>query len=166
MKFSNLEAKHYLYNSNLKSILEEVANGTEVGRLMSNPTLAIGTSSAAKVKTSAFDYIKDGEISTVASAETAFTATTHDITADADTPQEAIYVVSLDPSDDSISLTMGDVADEDEAVAPSTPTGELKLGEVKIQVADGSTDFDASTDLLSAGHLTDTYTNKTDIFSF
>lgn len=162
MLFSSLEQKHYLHNSNLKDLLEEIANGSTNGRLLSNPTLSIGTSSAAKVKTNAFDYIKDGVIKTIASAETAFTATTHDI-ADG---FEAIYVLSLKLSDDSLVLTMGDQAKtgEADAVAPATPTGHLKLGEVKV--ATNGAIFDASTTLLSAETVTVTYTNKTDIFSF
>lgn len=161
MTFSELEAKHYLHNSNLKALLAEIANGATVGKLLSNPTLAIGTSSAAKVKTSAFDYIKDGVVKTVASAETAFTATTHDL-ADG---EEAIYVLSLDPSDDSFTLTMGTAVESASASAsaPSTPAGELKLGEVLV--ATSGAVFDASTTLLSAGTVTDTYTNKTDVFS-
>jgi hypothetical protein len=162
MTFSNLEAKHYLYNSNLKALLDEMANGSTNGKLLGNPTVAIGTSSAAKVKTSAFDYIKDGVIKTVAGAETAFTATAHDI-ADG---YEAIYVVSLKLSDDSIVLTKGtavETADPSVAVAPATPTGHLKLGEVKV-ATDGAI-FDASTTLLSAATVTDTYTTKTDTFS-
>lgn len=162
MDFSDLSAKNYMHNTNLKLLLNEIANGSAVGKLLSNPTLAIGTSSKAKVKTSAFDYIKDGVIKTVASAETAFTATDHDL-ADG---YEAIYVLSLDPSDDSINITMGTAVEsaEADAVAPATPAGELKLGEVLI--ATSGAVFDATTTLLDAGTVTDTYTNKTDIFSF
>lgn len=162
MEFSDLESKHYLHNKNLKDLLEEIANGSNAGRLLSNPTLAIGTGSKAKILTSAFSYIKDGIIKTVASAETAFTATTHDI-ADG---YEAIYVLSLDPSDDSFTITKGTSVESGVGtpVAPATPTGELKLGEVKI-VTSGAI-FDASTTLLDAATVTDTYTNKTDIFGF
>jgi len=162
MKFSDLKSKHYLHNSNLKSLLGEIANGTTAGKLLSNPTLAIGSVANTKVKTSAFDYIKNGVIKTVAGAETAFTATTHDL-ADG---YEAIYVLSLKLANESFVLTMGTAAKSSEAsaVAPATPTGHLKLGEVKIATSGAA--FDATTTALNAETLTVTYANKTDIFNF
>jgi len=161
MLFSSLNGKNYLYNKNLKDLLNEIVNGSSNGRLLGNPTLAIGSTSAAKVKTSAFDYVKDGVFHTVASAETAFTETDHDI-ADG---YEAIYNLALKLADDTFVITMGTAAETgvDTVVAPSTPVGHLKLGEVKI-VSDGAA-FDAGTTLLDAGTVTDTYTSKTDTFS-
>ena len=161
MKFTDLEQKHYLHNSNLKDLLDEIANGATVGKLLSNPTLAIGTSSKAKIKTAAFDYVINGVFHTIASAETAFTATTHDI-ADG---SEAIYVLSINPTTEAMTLTMGTavVSADADAVAPATPTGELKLGEVLIATSGAA--FDASTTLLDAATVTDTYSSKTDYFS-
>jgi len=161
MKFSSLKSKHYLHNASLKALLNEIANGSTYGKLLSNPGVSIGSSSKAKVKTNAFDYVKDGVFHTVAAAETAFTATEHDI---AD-KSEAIFVVSCKLADDSIVITMGDpvLSEDGSAVAPATPEGHLKLGEVKI-VTDGAV-FDASTTLLDAATLTATFTSKTDIFS-
>jgi len=166
VSFDDFEEKHWMYHQNLEELFEDMVDIVEndgVARLISDPNLAIGSESAAKVKHDDFSYILDGEITTVSSSEVAFTEATHDIAADGTDVQEAIYVLSIDPSDDSFTLTMGDIADEDDAVAPSTPSGELKLGEVLIQVDNGSTDFDATSDELSAVHLTDEYSNKTDL---
>ena len=150
--------KGYLYNKNLKDMLNEIANGGVVGRVLTSPTVAIGTSSKAKIKTSAFTYLKDGVITSVAGAETAFTATTHDL-ADG---EEAVYVLSLLPSNDSFVVTMGTavVSDDDSAVVPATPDGNIKLGEVLI-ATDGAA-FDASTTLLDAATVTDTYNSNLD----
>lgn len=127
--------------------------------LLSAPGLAIGTSSAAKVKHNELIYQVAGMRYKVAAGEVAFTATTHDI-ADPDTnPREAIYVLSVNAAG-TVTITKGADAAADAAVAPATPAGEVKLGEVKIQ-HNGSAIFDASTDLLSAAHLTDTYTDAT-----
>jgi hypothetical protein len=161
MKFSEVEQKHYMHNSNLKALLNEIANGSTNGKLLNNPKVVIGTSSKAKVKTSAFDYVKDGVFHSVAGAETAFTATTHDL----EDLSEAVYVISCKLADDSIVITMGKpvLSENGSAVAPATPAGHLKLGEVKI-VTDGA-GFVAGTTELDAETLTATFTSKTDIFS-
>jgi hypothetical protein len=162
--FSDYEDKNWLYHVHLKDLLEDMVDIVQndgVARLISNPNLAIGTSSAAKVKHDDFYFIEDGEITKVASSEVAFTATTHDLT----DGQEAIYVLSVDPDDSSLTLTMGTAVTSASAsaVAPATPTGDLKLGEVLV-ATDGAA-FDASTTLLSAAEVTDTYSNKTDLVS-
>jgi hypothetical protein len=127
--------------------------------LLSAPGLAIGTSSAAKVKHNAFNVRVDGNTQLIAAAEVAFTATTHDI-ADPDAAgREAIYVLSVNAAG-TVTITKGSDAALGAAVAPATPAGEVKMGEVKV-AHDGSAIFDASTDLLSAAHLTDTYTDAT-----
>ena len=157
--FDDYSAKYWLHHVNLKDLLEDlvdlVQNDGEA-RLISSPNLAIGSTSAAKVKHDAFSFILDGAITEVATSEVAFTATTHDIV----DGKEAIYVLSVDPSDSSLALTMGTAVASD-AVAPDTPAGELKLGEVKV--ATSGANFDATTTLLSAATVTDTYTNKTDV---
>lgn len=160
--FDDYEDKNWLYHTNLKSLLEDMVDIVQndgVARLISNPNLAIGTDSAAKIKHDDFFFIEDGEITEVASSEVAFTATTHDL-ADG---EEAVYVLSVDPSDSSLTLTMGTevTSAEASAVAPTTPTGEIKLGEVLV-ATDGAA-FDASTTLLSAAEVTDTYSNATDL---
>jgi len=156
--------KNALYNTNLKAILNEiVANINAAGgtRVLDNPEVAIGSSDKAKVKTSEFSVMKDGVITKISSAETEFTATDHDIAADSSDAQSAIYVVYLDGT--TVKLEMGDVADDGDEVVPATPSGKIKVGEVKVKVDEGSTDFDATTDDLDAEHLTATFTSKIDV---
>ncbi|KPJ96685.1 MAG: hypothetical protein AMS18_00050 [Gemmatimonas sp. SG8_17] len=127
------------------------------GGLLSAPGLTIGTSSKAEVKNvaAAMQLRGSGSIA-IGAAETAFTATTHDI-ADPDTdPREAYYVLSVQADGSTITITKGADAVEDAAVKPAAPAGEVILGWVKIQ-HDGSAIFDATTDDLDSAHLTVTY---------
>ena len=157
MSYTN---KDVMYNDNLKTILNDIieqANNQGGLAIMGSPEIAIGTSSAAKVKTSAFTVVRDGVISTIAGAETAFTATTDDLVDGAG----AVYLVYLD-SDNAIKILKGTpTTGGTGAVCPSVPAGGLKLGEVKV-VTSGAA-FDASTTLLSADTVTDTYTTKTEV---
>lgn len=124
-----------------------------------NPVLAIGTTANTAIKiTNAVHLVIGGALVTVPAQEVAFTATTHDI-ADPDTdPREAIYLLSAD-ADGAVTITKGDDAAADAAVAPSVPAGEVELGQVLIQ-HNGSAIFNATTDALNAAHLTVTYTNN------
>ena len=157
MSYTN---KDVMYNDNLKTILNDIieqANNQGGLAIMGSPEIAIGTSSAAKVKTSAFTVVRDGVISTIAGAETAFTATTDDLVDGAG----AVYLVYLD-SANAIKILKGTATTGGTgAVCPSVPAGGLKLGEVKV-VTSGAA-FDASTTLLSADTVTDTYTTKTEV---
>jgi len=125
---------------------------------LTSPGLVIGTGSAAKIKiTNTVTFLPKGIFKSKATAEAAFTATTHDITADSATVQEACYLVSLSAAG-TPTITMGAIASgAGNSIIPSTPAGETAIGYLRLAVAAGSTDFDASSDLLSAGHLTDTY---------
>lgn len=139
--------------------VDSFTEGPEIGdNYLATPvTLAIG-STPANVATSAFDYWLSGtryEKGAVA-AGTAFTATTHDIADPDANPREAIYVLSANAAG-TITITKGATAVEDAAVAPATPAGQVKIGEVKVQ-HDGTLPFDATTDALNAAHLTVTYT--------
>lgn len=126
--------------------------------LLSAPGLAIGASSKAKIKHNELIVQIDGMRYKIAAGEVAFTATTHDI-ADPDAAgREAIYVLSA--SGTAVTITKGATAALLAAVAPATPAGEIYLGQVKV-AHDGTAIFDASTDLLDAAHLTDTYTSAT-----
>lgn len=137
-----------LWNSLFKSLRN---------RALSAPGLVIGSSSAAKVKIGATTaFLSDGVFKSKTTAEIAFTATTHDIPADADVAQEAWYLVML-AADGTPSLVMGTIADDGLAKLPALPATGTCIGAVKISVAAGATPFDASTDELSAEHLTDTY---------
>ena len=146
--------KHWLYHDNLQGLLTdmiEIVANKDVPRLVSNPNLAIGTSSKAKIKHDAFTYVLNGAYTTITGGEVAFTATTHDIT----DGHFKNYNVYLDGS------TVKILGSAEDAVCPATPAGKLKLGEVKI-VTSGAL-FDATTTDLDAATVTDTYTNKTDL---
>ena len=155
--------KDVLYNANLKEILNDIIgqmNNQGGVAVVGSPTIAIGTSSAAKVKNSAFTVVRDGVVSTIAGTETDFTAITDDI-ADG---YGAVYLVYLD-SDNAITLLKGTATLLGASAAcPSVPSGGLKIGEVKVVTADAA--FDASTTLLSSSSapvITDTYTTKLDV---
>lgn len=147
----------------LRKEFNKVVNA-EIARLrnlvLSAAGLAIGTTSAAAVKISnTVTYLIDGVFKSKTTAEVAFTATTHDIAADAAAVQEAVYLVTL-AADGTPTLTMGTIASgAGNAALPDAPTDEAVIGHVRVAVAAGATDFDAGTDLLSAAHLTVTYTD-------
>lgn len=137
----------------------DLLHDMQTNRNLTNGALAIGSSSKAKILiANACTVMIDGVLKSVASAEVAFTAGTHDITADADTIQERIYVVYATDTN-TTAIIAGDQADVGEARIPDVPDGGVALGYLKLQVAAGSTDFDATTDELDEAHLTDTYVN-------
>ena len=148
--------------------LRDASLGTKLNYIMtllnyhavSSAGLAIGSSSKAAVKiANTVTYIHAGLFKSKTTAEVAFTATTHDIAADADTVQEACYLISL-AADGTPTMTMGTIASgAGNAVVPATPSGKTAIGYVRIAVAAGSTKFDASSDDLDAAHITDTYVN-------
>lgn len=126
-------------------------------RALSAAGLAIGTVSAAKVKiVNTVNYLSGGVFKSKASAEVAFTTTTHDIPNNPAKIQEAKYLLTLDASGNP-TLTMGAIADQNLSLLPEIPAGQTPIGYVKVSVAAGATKFTANSDLLSAGHLTVTY---------
>jgi len=129
-------------------------------RGLASAGIVIGTGSAAKVKWgSSIVASVLGNIVTVTTNEVAFTATTHDIPANASSVQEAIYTVEVDAAG-TVTLNMGTIATgSGAAVWPVASTNKAVVGAVRVAVAAGTTSFDASTDLLSATHITDTYYN-------
>lgn len=131
-------------------------------RGISSAGVVIGTGSAAKVKWgSSIVASVNGSIVTVTTNEAAFTATSDDIAASASVVREAIYLLVVDAAG-TVSLFKGDEASGAGAAAwPACPTDKACVGAVRVAVAAGTTPFDASTDLLSAGHITDTYYNLT-----
>lgn len=120
--------------------------------------LTIGSSSAAKVKIANTTNISNnGVMRAVSSAEIAFTATSDDIAADAGSVQECVYLVLIDAAGTG-SLYKGTIATgSGNAVIPATPEGYTCVGYLRLAVAAGATSFDATSDNLSATHLTDTY---------
>lgn len=148
-----------LNNKGLLNMLQRIANMS-----FFKPTIAIGSASAAKVLVTAGVqaynmYMVEGKVyAAPASQEIAFTATTDDIAANADTAQEKTYLVMLDSAGTG-SLLGGDQAAIGLSVAPEPPATKAVIGKVVLSIAAGTTKFDASTDLLSASHITDTYTD-------
>lgn len=131
-------------------------------RGLSSAGVVIGTSSAAKVKWgSSIVASVNGLIVTVTTNEAAFTATSDDIAASASVVREAVYLLVVDAAG-TVSLFKGtESSGAGTAAWPECPTDKACVGAVRVAVAAGSTSFDASTDLLSATHLTDTYYNTT-----
>jgi hypothetical protein len=127
-----------------------------------NPVLAIGSGSKKKVliTTGATGlFLIEGKMYvTPASQEVGFTATTDDIVASATKVQERYYVVCLNTSGTG-SIVAGDQADTGKALLPEIDSDLCAIGYVKLSVAAGAVDFDATTDELDEGHITDVYTN-------
>lgn len=148
-----------LANQQLMDLLDEM--NFQMGNFaLADPGLCIGSSDTKKVKiANTVKFLSDGVFKSKSTAEVAFTATTHDIEADADTVQEAVYLVTL-AADGTPTLTMGAIASgAGNALLPERPATGTVIGYLRLAVVAGSTDFDASSDALSAGHLTDTYVN-------
>lgn len=120
--------------------------------------LAIGSSSKKAVATGTFHYWSDGSFKRKAAVETAFTATTHDITADAGAAQERFYLFSIS-SAGTITVTAGTQGAVGAGTCPALPSGDTPIGLLRLEVAAGPTDFDATTDELDEGHITDEYTS-------
>ena len=148
------------YKSDVAKGLDKILNGV-ANMCMSSAGLAIGTTADEKVKVvNLCHYQVGGEMKSIAAnTEVAFTATTDDITADADTAQERKYLLVSDGT--TPSLVAGVQANEGSAEDPveSLISGKAVIGRITIVVDAGSTDFDATTNALSAGHLTVTYEN-------
>jgi hypothetical protein len=144
-------------NQNLMNQFDAINHALR-NQCLSNPGVVIGTGSAAMVKvTNTTVYTSGGEFKSKATAEVAFTATTHDIPAHATLVQEAMYLVMV-AADGTLSLVMGAIASgSGAAVLPERPATGTPIGAVRVAVAAGATPFDASTDLLSAAHITDTF---------
>ena len=159
---SSFGQEDYMYSANFKALLDDIEEDLNVvnnDKILGNPTLAIGSSSKKKIKNSAFDVMRDGVISTIAGGETAFTATTDDLAKSTG----AVYNVYLDATNTIKILKGTATAGGIGAVCPATPSGGMKIGEVKIVVSADAI-FNATTDDLDSAHITDTYTNKLDVF--
>jgi hypothetical protein len=120
--------------------------------------LAIGSGSKKKILiANTVNYVIGGVFKTKTTAEIDFTATTHDITAATGSVQEACYLLSL-AANGTCTVTKGTTATgAGNAVVPDCPADTVPIGYLRLAVAAGSTNFDATSDDLDAGHLTDTY---------
>lgn len=135
-----------------------------VDRSLTDGGCVIGTVSAKEIKLgAAVVYTSKGVFKSLAAAEHGFTATTDDITADAALVQEAMYLLSVNAAG-AVTVTKGDTADgSGSALLPETPLGGVPFAALRLAVAAGATDFDATSDDLSAAHLTDTYYDLTHV---
>lgn len=163
-KLNNMNpASHDAQLGTLAAALATLANSLKSAMLnacYSNAGLAIGATSPKKGVTIAntVTYTQNGVFKTKTTGEVAFTATAHDIAADASVVREAVYLITL--NNGTPAITKGVTASgSGKAVVPDPPAGHAPIGHVRIAVAAGATSFDATTDNLDAGHLTVTYTN-------
>ena len=143
-----------LANKKLKAL-----RGVPADMVYSSAGLAIGSGSKKKILiANTVNYTIAGVWAAKTTAEIDFTATTHDIPADAGAVQEAVYLLSI--TGGTVTVTMGEIASgAGNAVIPAAPANQAVLGYVRIAVAAGSTPFDATSDDLDAAHITDTYVN-------
>lgn len=136
------------------------ADGAFRNMTLSNPGLAIGSGSKAKVLiANTVVFLIAGVFKSKTTAEIAFTATTHDIAPNASSIQEAVYLLTLNAAG-TATITKGTTATgAGNAAVPAAPAGQAVIGHVRVAVAAGATLFDASSDNLDAAHLTATYTS-------
>jgi len=152
-----LNAQGYAFQKNQGSLIESILESLRY-MCHSKAGLAIGSVSKAKVLiANTVTYSHANKLLSKTTAEVAFTATTHDIPANADAEQEACYLLSLS-ANGTPTLTMGTIASgAGNAKLPERVSGLTPIGYVRVVVDAGSTKFDASTDELDASHLTVTY---------
>jgi len=129
-------------------------------RALTIPTLAISATATQFKFTSTVKYLHNGIFKSKSALDNiAFTATTHDIPADADTVQEACYLLCLNAAG-TATVHMGEIASgSGNALLPEIPTGLTPIGYVRVTVAAGTDDFNATTDDLSETWITDAYVN-------
>lgn len=126
---------------------------------LSSAGLAISSSKKAINIANTVTFLNAGIFKSKTTADVAFTATTHDIAANAETVQEACYLVQL-AGDGTPSIIKGTTSTgAGTATVPATSTLNTPIGYARVAVAAGSTKFDATSDDLDAGHLTVTYVN-------
>jgi hypothetical protein len=130
------------------------------GRLnvcMSAAGLTIGSGDKKKVKiANTVAFISAGVPALKTTAEVAFTASTHNITAHASVNQVRWYLLSLVAAG-TATLTAGVQGASAVATIPATPAGGTPIGLIKLTNAAGVTIFDANVDELDEAHITDEY---------
>ncbi len=125
---------------------------------LSSAGVVIGTTSAAAVRiANTTVYTFAGEFRSRAAVEVAFTATTHDIAASATSVREACYLLCLDSAGNGSLIKGVEASGSGNAKWPDHPGNLTPVGGVRVAIAAGATPFDATTDLLSATHITDTF---------
>ena len=115
------------------------------GCLTSAPAGKKGTTSEKAWRTEAFTFAARGKKESKAAAETALTATTHDVAAS----KEAWYVLSIAAGG---TLTVTKAADQTigTKVLPTVPDNEVAVGYLQIITGAGGI-FDATTDDIEVG---------------
>lgn len=142
-------------DSDLLAVIEIV--NRLINGLQTAPTLT--SVAAVTVSHVALEGTVAGIRITVAAGTFAFTATTHDIAANADFSTEAAYLLSVDNAGAKTVTKGADRLIGDNQIGapvPATPAGDIPVGTVRIRVDAGATPFDATTDNLDAAHLTTT----------
>jgi len=154
-----LDKTKALSHQELMDVLDELNTNLKY-RALTIPTLAISGTATQFKFTSTCTYLHNGIFKSQGATDNiAFTATTHDIAADADTVQEACYLLCLNATG-TATVHMGDIASgSGNALLPEIPTALTPIGYVRVTVAAGTDDFDATTDDLSETWITDTYVN-------
>lgn len=142
--------------------LLKVVNKALKNMVMSDAGLAIKGGSASPIaeNAAAVVYLIAGEYKSKATADIAFTATSHDIAADGAAVQERVYAVSLDGAG-TYTLTAGVIASgAGNGAKPQAPEGEALVGYIRVAVDAGATPFNATTDNLDASHLTVSFEDR------
>ncbi len=142
------ETEEHGFKSEVRALRQEVnklrrqVSYMMPGVINSAPALKTGTTSAKELRVEAFTMSARGLIESVAAAETAFTATTHDLAA----TKEAWFVLSVATGG---GLTIVKAADQTVGtiVLPIAPDNEIVVGYVGI--VSGSSGFNATTDDLA-----------------
>jgi hypothetical protein len=133
----------------LKDIVDSIYTNNSGTAVKTSPTLAGGTT--VTLGSAAFQYAINGVSYYKAAANTAFTATDHDV---ATGSKWASYRISVGTSG-TITITISAANDYDtEALAiaavPAVPSGECDMGYITIQSTSGAI-WDATTDALTGG---------------
>lgn len=157
-----MEQRNSGYAMNRQSLMNQFddLHTAQSNMAFSSAGLAIGTTSKKTVKiANTVTFLSNGVFKSKTTAEVPFTATAHDIPANASAAQSAIFLLTL-AADGTPTLTKGDIASAPVvATIPERPATGTPIGYVKVSVAAGATPFDATTDDLDAAHLTCTYVN-------
>jgi len=141
--------------------LARVQHTQAAGICVTSPGLAIGSGSKKKVLiTNTFLFWDSASTlpKKKTTAEIDFTATDHDVVANASAARERWYLLSIVAAG-TVTITAGVQGAVGAGTFPATPSGGTPIGAVRLEVAAGATDFDATTDELDEAHITDEYYN-------
>ena len=154
-----LDKTKALAHQELMDVIDELNTNLKY-RALTIPTLIISGTPTQFKFTSTVKYLHNGIFKSQSATDNiAFTATTHDIAADADAVQEACYLLCLNASG-TATVHMGEIASgAGNALLPEIPEGLTPIGYVRMAVDAGAVDFNATTDDLDETWLTAAYVN-------